>query len=399
MEKVVVVGASLAGLHALEALRRHGYRGQLVLVGEEPDLPYDRPPLTKDFLCRSQSAEEIDLRPSSVYRELDVSLQLGRSAVDLDVGNRKVLLEDGQNVTYDGLVIATGATPRRLPGTDQLPGVYTLRTRADSMALRDELSRRPKVVVIGGGFIGAETASTSKALGCEVDLVEALPLPMSRALGDRVGAECAQLLHSHGVRLHCGQMVARLTGKDRVRGVELGDGTHLAADLVVVGIGVTPCTEWLEGSKLTIEDGVVCDERCIAGPGIVAAGDVARWYNPLFQEHMRVEHWDNAVQQGEAAAVALLRGGSAAPFAPVPYVWSDQLGVRIQVVGRPRPTDEVHLLDGAVETLRFVYGYFRSGVFVGAVAFNRRKLIHRCRELIAARGTLDAVLALKAFQR
>jgi NADPH-dependent 2,4-dienoyl-CoA reductase/sulfur reductase-like enzyme len=391
---IAVVGASLAGLRAVETLRHEGFDGRLVLVGAEPVLPYDRPPLSKQVLAGEWDVERTVLRPADDYAPLALDLRLGRAATALDLGAREVLLDDGERIAFDGLVISTGSVPRRLPGTPELAGIHVLRTLDDCLAIRAELDARPRVVVVGAGFIGAEVAATCRGRGLQVTLLEALPVPLARALGAEMGSACAQLHHDHGVDLRVGVSVAGFTGTGRVERVVLSDGTGVEADLVVVGVGVAPACGWLAGSGLDLADGVVCDATCsTAVPGVVAAGDVARWHNPLFGVDMRVEHWTNAAEQAAAAAAALLAGGRAEPFAPVPYFWSDQYDVKIQYVGVGGPGDEVRVVHGSVAERRFVALYGRGGRLVGALALGRPRLLMAYRRLIAARASWDEALA------
>jgi NADPH-dependent 2,4-dienoyl-CoA reductase/sulfur reductase-like enzyme len=249
-------------------------------------------------------------------------------------------------------------------------------------------------VVVGAGFIGAEVAATCRGRGLEVTVLEALPSPMVRGLGPVLGDALGALHRDEGVDLRLRTAVAGFEGHQRVERVLLGDGTTIPADVVLVGIGVRPATDWLDGSGLTIEDGVVCDESCVAAPGIVAAGDVARWPNPLFDgESMRLEHWTNAAEQGVYAAQRLLNPDSVAPFAPVPFVWSDQYDVKIQVAGRVRGDDQIEIVDGDVAERRFVAAVGREGRLVGAVAFNRPRVLMQYRRLIADRASFDDALA------
>ncbi|MEE8474202.1 MAG: FAD/NAD(P)-binding oxidoreductase, partial [Myxococcota bacterium] len=376
MDQIVVIGASLAGLRCVEALRRLGYDGRLTWVGAETHLPYDRPPLSKDVLAGTREPDRIALTRGDSLEALDLDLRLGQCATELDLNERVVELESGARVSYEGLVIATGATPKSLPGIGSLGGVHTLRTLDDCLAIRSELERGPRVAVVGAGFIGAEVAATCRQRGLEVCLIEALPAPMAAALGTQIGEVCAAAHRDHGVDLRCGVGVAGLEGDTRVERVRLSDGSSVAADVVVVGIGVTPATAWLETSGLTVDDGVVCDETTAAAPGVVAAGDVARWTNPLFGESMRVEHWTNAVEQGEAAAARLLSGpDGAVPFAPVPFVWSDQYDLKIQSAGLMKPDDEIHIAHGSLEERRFVALFGRKGRLTGALAFGRARLL------------------------
>lgn len=371
LETIVVVGGSLAGLRGAEALRRLGFSGRLVFVGEEAHEPYDRPPLSKEVLRGDRDPEQIRLAKPEAWEALELDLRLGRRATALDPTPRRVTLDDGETLSYDGLLIATGAAARRLPG-DDLPGIHVLRTLDDALALRGELEGSPRVAVVGAGFIGAEVAASCRARGLEVTLVEGLPLPLANAIGPEIGGVIADVHRDHGVDLRLGVGVDGFVGGERVGGIRLADGSQIDADVVVVGIGVVPSTDWLEGSGLDLDNGVVCDATCSAGaPGVVAAGDVARWYNPLFDETMRIEHWTNAVEQGNHAAQRLLEGEGCEPFAPVPFVWSDQYDRKIQSAGRIRPDDEMRVVHGTTDERRFVALYGRKGKLTGAIALNR----------------------------
>src|SRR6266550_970808 len=279
VRRVAVVGTSLAGLRAIETLRREGFDGAIVAIGAELHLPYDRPPLSKELLAGSAEPDDIVLRKQGVD-DLDVEWILGTAATALDAATRTLTLADGATVGADGIVLATGSTPRRLPGQPDLDGVLMLRTLDDALALRSRLDARPRVVVIGAGFIGAEVAATCRERGLDVTVLEVLPQPMVRGLGTTIGAVCAAVHRDHGVDLRLGASVEALEGEGRVERVRLADGAVIDADLVVVGIGVVPVTDWLDGSGLTLADGVVCDETMLAAPGVVVAGDAARWPNP-----------------------------------------------------------------------------------------------------------------------
>jgi NADPH-dependent 2,4-dienoyl-CoA reductase/sulfur reductase-like enzyme len=396
---IVIVGASIAGLRAAEALRREGYDGRLVLIGDERHLPYDRPPLSKELLAGEWEPEQVALRKQP-YDDLELDLRLGQRATSLDVAGRTVEVDVDERLAFDGLVMATGARPRTLPGTPPLDGVFVLRTLDDCLAIRARLEARPRVTVIGAGFIGSEVAATCRGRGLDVTVLEMLPAPLERAVGRVVGDACAGLHRDHGVDLRCGVTVAGLEGSERIERVRLSDGAAIDADVVVVGIGVRPETSWLEGSGLALQDGVVCDETCLAAPGITAAGDVARWPNPLFDgESMRVEHWTNATEQGVAAARRLLVDeANAEPFAPVPFVWSDQYDVKIQVVGCIRGDDEVVVADGSLDERRFVALFGRSGRLVGALGFSRPRPVMQYRRMIAQRASWDDALAYASRQ-
>lgn len=363
------MGGSLAGLRTAQALRREGHAGALTIVGTESHWPpYDRPPLSKQVLTGVWDIERVRLR---VEDTLDANLRLGCSAVSVDLAGTRVGLDDGTSIDFDGLVVATGASPRTLPGTDAMKGVHVLRTLDDCLTLRDDLLTASRVVVIGAGFIGSEVAASCRALGLDVALVEALELPLVRVLGPEMGAFAADLHRANGVELHLGVGVDAIVGGDGVERVVLADGTELAADVVVVGIGVAPVTHWLEGSGLVIDDGLVCDASCVALESrgrVVAAGDVARWTNTFFGQSMRIEHWTNAGEQAAHAANALLHGAAVAgEFAPVPYFWSDQHGTKLQFIGTCAPGDELQVVEGSTDDGRFVAVYGRGGITVGAL--------------------------------
>jgi len=394
LARIVVVGASLAGLRAVETLRRIGFGGELVLCGAEKHLPYDRPPLSKEVLQGRWDADKLPLRRQP-WEDLRLSLRLGLRATALDTGARSVAFDDGTRERYDALVIATGASARRLRDQPELEGIHLLRTLDDALALRAAFERGPRVLVVGAGFIGAEVAASARARGLEVTVIEPLPVPLARGLGERMGALCAELHRENGVDLRCGIGVAGIEGEGRVERVVLSDGSRVAADVVVVGIGAAPETRWLESSGLRLDDGVVCDEYCAAGPpGVFAAGDVARWWNPLFDESMRVEHWSNAVEQGVYVAERL--GGSeagAAPFAPVPFFWSDQYEVKIQFAGRMRVDDEIRVVACSLEQRKFTALYGRAGRLTGVLCFSRPRDLAKYRRLIAARTSFAEAVA------
>ncbi len=368
----------------MEALRARGFDGRIDWIGAESHQPYDRPPLSKQVLRGEWEPERIALARGGL-EGLAAEQHFGRRALRLDVNARRIEVDDGASIGFDGLVIATGAAPRRLPGQPQLDGVFVLRTLDDALAIRHALDAQPRVVVVGGGFIGAEVAASAQQRGATVTMVEALGNPLEQALGPALGALFAAIHRDHGVLVRTGVAVVAIEGERQVERVRLADGSVLPADLVVVGIGVRPETAWLEDSDVALRDGVVCDASCATNvPAVVAAGDVARWMNPRYGESMRVEHWTNAVEQAQAAVARLLDGPEAAqPFAPVPYVWSDQYDAKLAVAGRPRAGDDVRVVDGSFDERKFVAIYGRAGRLVGAVAMNRmrkhldwRKLLH-----------------------
>ena len=405
---IVVVGASLAGLRAAEELRCEGFDGRITVVGDEVHAPYDRPPLSKQVLAGHWEADRLALTVGGDggIDALDLDWRLGTRASGLDLGARQVLLADGERLDFDGLVIATGATPRRLPGSEGLAGVHTLRTLDDCLAVRAEVDAGARrLVVVGAGFIGAEVAATCRTRGLDVTILEALPVPLGAALGEEMGAVMADIHRDHGVDVRLGTAVAGLDGRDegRVERVRLADGGTIEADLVVVGIGVVPNTAWLEGSGLTLDDGVVCDATTLAAPGVVGAGDVARWPSRRFGELMRVEHWDNAISMGAHAARRLLAwlddeaaGGRSAreaePYDPVPWFWSDQYDRKIQLAGRSAGADEVRVVDGSTDERRFVALYRRGDRVVGALAMNCPRQLLAFQRLIERGATWSEAL-------
>jgi 3-phenylpropionate/trans-cinnamate dioxygenase ferredoxin reductase subunit len=385
MKRIVVVGASLSGIRAAEALRREGFDGDLVLVGSEAHLPYDRPPLSKQFLQGKLGEERIALCTVEKATAASLELELGVAARGLDVGARKLLLADGRELSWDGLVIATGAAPRRLPFGHDLAGVHVLRSLDDARALAAELSRGPRVCVIGAGFIGLEVAASCRALGLEVTVIEPERLPLSSKLGPRVATWLLDLHRARGVQLRMGASAQALEGHERVERVRLTDGTALDTDLVVVGIGVRPSLDWLAGSGLALGDGVLCDATCAtSAPDIVAAGDCARFPNLRWNESMRVEHWTHAVEMANHAARRLLGGASfAEPFSPVPYFWTDQYELKLQLAGRVHPDDDFVAIEGPTPEHKLVGLYGRAGQLSGVVAVGRPAQLVRYRGLIA----------------
>lgn len=389
--RLVIVGASLAGLRAAEGARDAGHRGPIVLIGAEEHLPYDRPPLSKAYLDPA-GPPDVRFRDEAHLRDLGIELVLGEPATGLDGDAREVVVGD-RRIGYDGLVIATGARARTLPGTGHLAGVHTVRTLDDAIAVRAALDAGARTVVVGAGFIGSEIASAARNRGLPASIVEALPTPLARAVGKEMGQALSGLHGANGTDLRCGASVAMLEGMDRVTGARLADGMLLPADLVVAGIGATPETGWLEGSGVALDDGVLAHETLATTlPGVYAAGDVVRWHNPLFDAPMRVEHWTSAAEQGAVAARNAIDPGSARPCQTVPYFWSDWYDSRIQFVG-VAAADEVRVVSGSVEDQAFVALYRQGDRLTGALTLNRRADVMKYRVRIGRRATWSEALA------
>ncbi|PZF83374.1 FAD-dependent oxidoreductase [Jiangella anatolica] len=373
----MIVGASAAGVTVADALRHGGHQGDLTLVGAEPHLPYDRPPLSKELM-----GEPVALREPGHYERSGIDLLLGTPAVALDPASRLVRLAGGRELPYDALVIATGVGPRRLPGAERLAGMHVLRTLDDAAGLRADLAKARRVLIVGAGFLGAEAAASCRGLGLDVTLVDPQPAPAAAALGTAVGGVLAAAHAENGVDLRLGLGVRQIVADDgRVAGAVLTDGARVAADVVLVAIGCRPATDWLAGSGLPLGDGVEADATCRVAPDVYAAGDVASWRHP---DHgrLRVEHRTNATEQAEHVAAAIL--GAPAPFRPVPYVWSDQYGVRLQAWGVTGAAHDVAVVAGSLADGRFVALYGRDGRVTGAVGRRMAKALRQARELVAA---------------
>ena len=382
MKSVAVIGASLAGLSAARALRTQGFDGEVTIVGDEARRPYDRPPLSKEFLTGVVGEDTLALETDD--EDLDARWLLGVRATRLDAAAGAVHLDDGTAVYAGGIVVATGARARSWPGSDGLAGVHVLRTVDDALALRDELRPCARLVVIGAGFIGGEVASTAKKLGLDVTVIEAALAPLAGSLGVQLGAAVAQLHAEHGTRLLCGAPVAGLTGSERVTGVELADGRHVPADVVLVGIGAIPNTEWLRDSPLELANGVVCDAGgATAVPNVVAVGDCAAWHEPSVGWPHRVEHWTGALERPATAVATLLAGRHDGTPAKPPYFWSDQYDRRIQFAGIADPGDEITFEVGSLRDASFLAVYRREGQPVAVLGVDQPKLFTRLRRQLA----------------
>lgn len=380
MRRVVVVGASLAGLATARALRAQGYDGDLTLVGDEPHRPYDRPPLSKGFLTGTVATDDLALETGD---DLGAEWLLGARAIALDPGTRTVTLSSGATVTGDAVVVATGSRARTLPGPP-LAGVHTLRTLDDALALRAELLPGARLVLVGAGFVGAEIAATARKLGVDVTIVEAASAPLAGPLGVAMGAMVARLHDAHGVPLLTGVAVDSLVGRDRVEGVALADGRVLPADVVVVGIGSVATTDWLTSSGLALEaGGVACDGHgATTAPGVWAVGDVSAWHDDGYAGRRRIEHWTDALQRPARLVGALLGEPVGGPLA-APYFWSEQYDVQIQFAGRRRGDETVTVEAGSPETADVLAVYRRGDVPVAVLGLDQPRLFGRMRRQLA----------------
>jgi 3-phenylpropionate/trans-cinnamate dioxygenase ferredoxin reductase subunit len=400
LHRITIVGASLAGLRAASALRRAGFDGAVTVIGDELDPPYDRPPLSKQVLAGTWEPDRTWLVQPADAAPANVNWQLGVRASGLDLADRAVHLADGRVVTYDGLIIATGTSARWLPVAENAAGVHVMRTLEDAIRLREDLDTGPgRVVVIGAGFIGAEIAATCRSRDLHVTVVEPLATPLGRVIPAVLGEVIASVHREHGVDLRLGVGVVGIDASvdGRVTAVRLDDGTAIEAGVVVLGIGVTPNTDWLADSGLLIDDGVVCDDTCLAAPGVVAAGDVARWSSRRYGRSLRVEHRTHAAEQAGYAARRLLawdRDDQIEPYDPVPYFWSDQYDRKIQFAGHTAPDDDFVIVDGSITDKKFVALFGRDGHVTGVFGMNRPSVVMRWRIRIASGvAWQEAVLA------
>jgi 3-phenylpropionate/trans-cinnamate dioxygenase ferredoxin reductase subunit len=383
-ETYVIVGASATGGTAAEGMRRSGFTGRIVLVGAEPDRPYERPPLSKQYLQGSYPEEKVFLRPDAYYSDQAIELRLGVRATALDAASQTVTLDAGEALPYDKLLIATGSQLRRLslPGGD-LGGVFYLRTLQEARLLAAELQRINRVAVIGAGFIGSEVAASARTVGREVTVLEAAPVPLGRALGTQMGDLCAAIHRDHGVDLRTSAKVQEFRGGKRVEQVVLAGGETISCDAVVVGVGVTPVVDWLVGSGVAIDNGVVVNEYAETSvPNVYAAGDVANWWHPLLEERLRVEHFDHARNHGLAAGKIM--AGKREPYTQVPYFWSDQYDLKLQYVGHASGDTPI-VIRGDVAARTFTAFYVSEDRVRAALSIGRPGDVMSARRLIAAR--------------
>jgi 3-phenylpropionate/trans-cinnamate dioxygenase ferredoxin reductase component len=388
MATLVIIGAGLAGAKAAEAARDAGYPGRVVLVGDEAHRPYERPPLSKAVLRGEAEPDSTRVHPDGFYDDHGIELVTGHIAA-VDPGARRFELAGGEALAFDRAVLATGAEPRRLavPGAD-LGGVRYLRSVDDAVGLRDAIRASSRVAVVGAGWIGSEVAASARQVGADVVLVSPATVPLQRVLGDRVGDVFRQLHADHGVRLRLGVGVQELRGSDAVEEVALTNGTVEAADLVVVGIGVTPRTEVAAAAGAAVGDGVVVDQYLESGAqGIYAAGDVASAWHPHYRRNVRIEHWANALNQG--AAAGRNAAGRREPYDRLPYFFSDQYDLGMEYVGLGDPTDDL-VVRGDLDGREFVAFWHREGVVTAAMTVNVWDVVDDLRAIVASGRPVDA---------
>ena len=384
---IIIVGGGLAAARAAEQLRRSEFSGPITIVSDEDHLPYDRPPLSKEVL-RSET-DDVTLKPAEFYEENDITVLLGAAARSLDTSAKTLTLADGTVLEYDDLVIATGLVPKTIPSFPDLEGIRVLRSFDESMAIRKHAGSARRAVIVGAGFIGCEVAASLRGLGVDVALVEPQPTPLASVLGEQIGSLVARLHRAEGVDVRCGVGVAEVRGADHVEKVVLSDGTELDADLVVVGIGSRPATEWLEGSGIELDNGVVCDAVGRASASNVwALGDVASWRN-MVGHQVRVEHWSNVADQARVLVPSML-GEEPPATVSIPYFWSDQYDVKIQCLGEPQADDIVHVVED--DGRKFLAFFERDGVVTGVVGGGMPGKVMKSRNKIAHGAPISEVL-------
>jgi 3-phenylpropionate/trans-cinnamate dioxygenase ferredoxin reductase component len=388
MPTIAIVGASLTGSSAAATLREEGFDGRVVLIGAEPQPPYDRPPLSKNYLRGTTPFEKTLLRPPEFYRERDIEMRLGTTVTRVDAEKRTLALDGGERLEFDQLLVATGGRNRRfpIPGID-LPGVYDLRTVADADRIREAIGRGGRAVVVGLGFIGAEVAASMRQSGLEVVAVEPFKTPLYRALGEEIGRVVEGLHRDHGVEMILDDAVTAFEGSGKVERVVTRNGRRIECSLAVFGLGIEPATELVVNTPVRVDNGIVVDDQCRTNvPGIFAAGDVANHYHPVCGRQMRVEHWQNGVKQGGAAARSMLGRGQ--PYDEVHWFWSDQFDANIQYAGFHAAWDRI-VVRGSLASRKFLAFYLTEGRVESVVAINQGRDMRRTFPIIKARVAVD----------
>ncbi len=391
IDSIVIVGAGAAGMKAAQTLRSEGYRGPLTIIGEEPEAPYERPPLSKGYLMGDEDRDSVFFESPGWFAEHDVALRTGAAAVALDRAAQDVVLDDGSRVAYDKLLLATGSRARtlRIDGVN-LPGVLTLRTLADADELRTLLPKATSLVIIGGGWIGLEVAAAARAAGVDVTVLESAELPLAGVLGTRVAQIFADLHRQHGVDLRCGVEVQQLLGSsDGVSGIDLGGGSVVSTDLVLLGVGAEPNVELAEGAGLAVGNGIEVDATLrTSDPSIWAAGDVAAVMHPQLGRRIRVEHIENALSQGPVAARAMLGGQD--PYSDLPFFYTDQYDLGMEYVGAvPADADPEVVIRGDVDALEFMAFWMVEGAVAAGMHVNVWDATDDIRQLVASRRQVD----------
>ena len=385
---IVIAGASLTGGTAAVTLRSEGFDGRIVMIGAEPHPPYERPPLSKEFLRGEQPFEKSLVKPADFWESNGIETRFGTRVERVDTAAREVVLPAEERISYDKLLIATGVRNRRppIPGIE-LDGVLQLRTFEESERIRSNVSGAHRAVVIGMGFIGAEVAASLRTMGLDVTAVEPMPAPLFRVLGPEVGGAIGGVHADHGVHLKFDDSVASFEGSSRVEAVITQKGERLPCDLAVLGVGVEPVTDFIAGTEIAVDNGILVDERCRTNvESVYAAGDIANHYHPVFDRRMRVEHWQNAIRHGTHAAKSML--GSEEPYEEVHWFWSDQYDANIQYAGHHREWDEL-VVRGSIRERSFVAFYIKDGLVDAAASLNRGRELRRSTGLIKARKPVD----------
>lgn len=398
VESVVIVGAGHAGGRAAEAVRQAGFKGRVVLIGEESHPPYERPPLSKEMLYSDHPPEKTYLAPMTAWSDNAIELRLDARVEGLDRADHRIRLAGGETLAYDRLLIATGGRVRRLalPGA-ALPGVHYIRTIADTLALKGELKPGVRLAVIGGGFIGLEAAAAAARLGCKATVLEAQPEILNRVMDPMMGRWFEQLHRANGVDVLKGVTIARIEGHDRVTGVVLGSGDRIDADVVVIGIGIVPNVELASESGIAVGNGITVDEFGVTSDAdVFAVGDVAFHFNPILGRHVRLESWANAQNGGIAVARNMI--GEPVPYKDVPWFWTDQFGANIQIAGAPEGWDRI-VTRGSPEGGKFIAFAMKDARVVGATVVNLGRDMRFVKSLVqSATDIADADLANEGMQ-